>query len=170
MIHAGNPFLPDPEDRDQVRRFRGRIAKGVTIVTAGDERERSGLTVSSIILVEGDPAVVRMVVGPSSDLWSVVSDSGRFVTHICGFDHHGLADVFAGLAPAPGGVFAGMSIEESEWGPVLSDIPDRLYCVMTGLEEVGYSGVLSGEVEKAEVSAIDDPLVHFRGGYHRLRP
>ncbi len=170
MIHAGNPFLPDPDDRDPIRRFRGRIAAGVTIVTAGNESERSGLTVSSIIVIDGEPAVTRMVVGPNSDLWSVVSDSGRFIVHICAFEHHGLADVFAGIAPAPGGVFVGMGVTDTEWGPVLDAIPDRIYCVMTGLDEVGYSGVLSGRVEKVEISAIDDPLVHFRGGYHRFRP
>jgi flavin reductase (DIM6/NTAB) family NADH-FMN oxidoreductase RutF len=65
-------------------------------------------------------------------------------------------------------MFVGVGVEETEWGPVLEDVPDRLYCVMTDLEEVGHSGVLSGRVDRVEVSAIDDPLVHFRGGYHRL--
>jgi 3-hydroxy-9,10-secoandrosta-1,3,5(10)-triene-9,17-dione monooxygenase reductase component len=168
MIHTGNPFLPDPDDRDPVRRFRGRIAAGVTIVTSGRGDERSGLTVSSIILIDGDPAVTRIVVGPTSDLWSALSASGRFVAHICGFEHHGLADAFAGLAPAPGGVFVGVGTSDTEWGPALDDVPDRLYCVMTGLEEVGHSGLLSGRVEQVELSDLDDPLIHFRGGYHRL--
>jgi flavin reductase (DIM6/NTAB) family NADH-FMN oxidoreductase RutF len=168
MIHQGNPFLPDPDDRDPARLFRGRVAAGVTVVTSGAGDGRAGLTVSSLIVVEGTPAVTRLVVGPTSDLWSMVVETGRFVVHVCRFEHHRLADVFAGLAPAPGGVFAGVETTESDWGPLIDDMPDRLYCALTGIEEVGGSGVVSGHVERVEVSDLVDPLIHFRGRYHRL--
>ncbi len=168
MIHDENPFIPEPGDRDPVRRFRGRVASGVTIVTTGGDNDAVGLTVSSLMVIEGTPAMVMMVVGPTSDLWSALDDSGRFVVHICHDRHRGLANVFAGLAPAPGGMFRGLEILESEWGPVLDDLPDRLYCTTVGRDEVGLSGVVTGEVQRVEISELDDPLVHFRGGYPRL--
>ena len=55
-IHEGeHPFHPPEGERDPVRRMRGRLAAPVTIITAGDDVGRSGLTVSSLMLAEGDP-------------------------------------------------------------------------------------------------------------------
>ena len=55
-IHEGeHPFIRPEADRDPVRRFRGRLVAPVTIVTAGDDVGRAGLTVSSLMLAEGEP-------------------------------------------------------------------------------------------------------------------
>ena len=88
MIHSEHPFQPDPADREQARRFRGRLAAGVTIVTAGSGSDRTGLTVSSLLVVQGEPAEVHLVVGPTTDLWDVAADSGHFVIHICRYEDH----------------------------------------------------------------------------------
>ncbi len=170
MIHSENPFWSDPGDRDQPRRFRGRLPAPVTIATTGSESSRTGLTVSSLFVVEGEPALVHLVVGPTTDLWSIAEDTGSFVIHICRCEHQQLAEVFAGLSPSPGGLFASVASTASDWGPVLTDLPDRLYCRFSGREESGWSGVMTGRVEKVEVSDLTDPLIHFRSGYHRLAP
>jgi flavin reductase (DIM6/NTAB) family NADH-FMN oxidoreductase RutF len=170
MIHSEHPFRPAPDDRDPARRFRGRLAAGVTIVTTGTESNRTGLTVSSLLVIEGDPALVHLVVGPTSDLWAVAAETGRFIIHICRHDDTRLADVFAGLAPSPGGMFANLASEQSEWGPVLTDLPDRAYCTHTTAEEAGWSGLIVGRVDRVELTNLLDPMVHFRSGYHRLYP
>ncbi|HYF71787.1 MAG TPA: flavin reductase, partial [Nocardioides sp.] len=70
-IHSEHPFLdPDP---DPVRRFRGRLGGAVSLVTAGAGRERAGLTVSSLLVANGDPAQVVMLVDPDSDLHDVLT-------------------------------------------------------------------------------------------------
>jgi flavin reductase (DIM6/NTAB) family NADH-FMN oxidoreductase RutF len=168
MIHSGNPFRPDPGDRDLARQFRGRLAAGVTIVTAGSGADQTGLTVSSLLVVQGEPALAHLVVGPTTDLWSVASDTGRFVIHVCRYEDRNLADVFAGLWPSPGGPFAGVETTRSEWGPVLTDLPDRAYCSFDSGEEVGWSGLVVGRIDQVEVSDLIDPMVHYRSGYRRL--
>jgi flavin reductase (DIM6/NTAB) family NADH-FMN oxidoreductase RutF len=170
MIHSENPFRPEPGDRDQARRFRGRLAAGVTIVTAGSDSERTGLTVSSLFVIEGEPGRVHLLAGPATDLWSLAAETGRFIVHICRFDHHRLAEVFAGLSPSPGGLFATVATNGSEWGPELDDLPDRLYCTFVSREEAGWSGLIVGTVDKVEVSNLTDPLIHFRSSYRRLAP
>jgi flavin reductase (DIM6/NTAB) family NADH-FMN oxidoreductase RutF len=168
MIHSDNPFRPDPGDRDQTRRFRGRLAAGVTIVTAGSGSQQTGLTVSSLLVVEGDPALAYVLVGPTTDLWAVAAESGHFVVHVCGYEHHQLAGVFAGLSPSPGGLFATADFSLSDWGPVLSELPDRLYCSFESRDEIGWSGLVVGRIDQVEVTDLIDPLIHFRSGYHRL--
>ena len=164
-----NPFLPPTDGRDPDRRFRGRLAAPVTIVTAGSGRSRTGLTVSSLFIVEGDPSQIHLVVGPQTDLWDVVEASGRCVVHIARDSHQAVADVFAGLRPSPGGMFAAMETTESEWGPVLADLGDRAYCRLLGMQEEGWSGVMSLAMDRVEVTDLVDPAVHFRGGYRKLR-
>jgi flavin reductase (DIM6/NTAB) family NADH-FMN oxidoreductase RutF len=169
MIHSGNPFRPDPGERDQARRLRGRLVAAVTIVTAGDSSRRTGLTVSSLMVVEGEPALIYMQVGPTTDLWSVMADTGRFIAHVCRSEHRQLADSFAGLRPYPGGLFVGVETTGSDWGPLLDDLPDRAHCSLVSREETGWSGLVVGRIDMVEVSELNDPLIHFRGGYRRLR-
>lgn len=168
MIHSEHPFLPGPEDRDEARRFRGRLAAGVTIVTAGTESAPTGLTVSSLLVVQGEPARAHLVVGPTTDLWSVAEETGRFIIHICRYEHRRLADVFAGLWPSPGGIFATVDTEQTDWGPVLTSLPDRAYCSYESRSEVGWSGLIVGRIDRVEVSDLEDPMVHYRSGYRRL--
>jgi flavin reductase (DIM6/NTAB) family NADH-FMN oxidoreductase RutF len=168
MIHSEHPFRPEPGDRDLARQFRGRLAAGVTIVTAGSGRDRTGLTVSSLLVIQGEPARAHIVVGPTTDLWSLAADTGRFVIHVCRYDDRSLADVFAGIWPSPGGLFTGVDTTDSEWGPVLDHLPDRAYCSFVSRDEVGWSGLIVGEIDEVEVSGLVDPLVHFRSGYRRL--
>lgn len=167
-IHGEHPFVPDPADRDPVRRLRGRLASPVTIITSGDAELRSGLTVSSISILEGEPGRLHAVVGPTSDLWDQIAATGRFVVHICRAGDHALADTFAGLRPSPGGVFAGTETVLSDWGPVLVELENRVFCSLVTAEEVGYSGLVVGEIDRVEATDLVEPLVYFRGRYRSL--
>lgn len=168
MIHGDNPFVERPEQRDPVRRFRGRLTAPVTIVTSGSGDDRAGLTVSSLIVIEGDPGLVLLAVGPTTDLWAAMEENGRFVVHVCQREDRHLAEVFAGLRPNPGGIFTGLETRGSDYGPVIEHLANRAYCRYIEREELGYSGLVSGEIVEIEAGNITDPLVYFRGGYHTL--
>lgn len=168
MIHSDNPFVDDPGSRDPVRRFRGRLLAPVTIVTAGEGDDRTGLTVSSLNVIEGEPGRVQAVVGPTTDLWETALGHGRFVVHVCGERHRALAEVFAGLRPSPGGIFSGVDLTVSEWGPVLTDLGDRAFCTFEGRDEVGYSGIVTGRIDRVEIADLTTPLAYFRGQYRSL--
>jgi len=168
MIHGDNPFVPDADQRDPVRRFRGRLASPVTIVTAGDGSQRAGLTVSSLNVIEGDPGSTQIVVGPTTELWSVAGDTGRFIIHVCRAADRHLTEVFAGIRPNPGGIFTGITVIASEWGPIIDDLGDRVYCSVRDRAEIGYSGVITGTIDRVDIADLADPLVYFRGRYRSL--
>ncbi len=170
MIHAEHPFADLPEDRDPVRRFRGRLANPVTIITSGDRARRTGLTVSSLFVAGGELGRLHAVVGPNSDLWDVAAETGRFVVHVCRVEDTGLAEVFAGFRPSPGGLFATTSTTQSKWGPLIDELPDRMFCSLESRVESGNTGVFVGVTDDVELSDIEDPLVHFRGTYRALAP
>lgn len=168
MIHDDNPFVDDVDSRDPVRRFRGRLNAPVTIVTSGSEGERSGLTVSSLIVLEGAPGRVEAVIGPTSDLWDTMESYGRFVVHICTEAHRAMAGVFAGLRPSPGGIFAGLAVTQSDWGPVIDALENRAFCTYESRRELGYAGIVTATIDRVEVGDLGRPLAYFRGGYHTL--
>ncbi|MGF1617681.1 MAG: flavin reductase family protein [Acidimicrobiia bacterium] len=166
MIHSDNPF--SPQDDDRLRRFRGRLVSPVTIITAGDARAQTGLTVSSLFAIDGAPPRLYAAIGPNSDLFDVVQETGRFVVHICRQGHEGLAEVFAGLRPSPGGMFATADWEPSAWGPTLTAMPDRASCSLQTIAETGWSGILIGAIDETSHTDLLEPLAHFRGSYRKL--
>ena len=164
-IHDEHPFHTPDDLRDPVRQLRGRLPAPVTIVTAGAGAARTGLTVSSLVVAEGDPGRVYFLLGPATDLYEVLHHTSRFVVHVLEERHRGLSDVFAGVRPSPGGLFVGVAVEDTEWGPVLSDVTTRAFCTYRGGVEESFSFLVSGTIDRVEIADLMDPLLYFRGSY-----
>ena len=164
-IHDTHPFAdPDP---DPVRRLRGRVGGAVALVTAGDSASRAGLTVSSLMVANGDPAYVLMLVDPDSDLADVVVRTGRAVVQLLSWSHRDLAEVFAGSAPAPGGPWRTADFVDTPWGPRLADASTWVGLSLESVGDVGWSSLLTCVVQDVAVGEDDAPLVHRRGRYVR---
>ena len=164
----GDPFAAPVELRDPTRRLRARLAAPVTLWTAGTPDTRAGLTVSSVLIAEGDPARVLGLVTPNSGLWDALVASGAFVMHVLEHRHRVVAQRFAGQVPAPGGPFEGLEVGNSTCGPVLAEIATRAGCRVEGWAETGYAYLVTGVVESLDIGDVDDPLVYFKARYARL--
>jgi 3-hydroxy-9,10-secoandrosta-1,3,5(10)-triene-9,17-dione monooxygenase reductase component len=166
------PFADPPESRDPARRLRGRLAAPVTVWTAGRGAAATGLTVSSVLIAEGEPARILGLVGDLSDLWEAVQDTRTFVVHVLTRADHALADRFSGRTPVPGGALAGVPTADSPHGPLLSDVPTRVACRLEDAPYAGFTLLVRGTVEAIDLPDAgadgDDPLIWFRGRYRRL--
>jgi flavin reductase (DIM6/NTAB) family NADH-FMN oxidoreductase RutF len=167
-VHDENPFGTPSDQRDPARRLRGRLAAPVTVITAGEGERRTGLTVSSLVVAEGDPSRIYFLLGSTTDLFYGLEQYGKFVVHVLETGDHAIADVFAGLRPSPGGKFVDLDVEQSEWGPVIKGARTLAYCTYEGGDEETFFIVAEGKVDKIEISGIEDPLVYFRGRYRSL--
>ncbi|CUR53973.1 Flavin reductase domain protein, FMN-binding protein [metagenome] len=164
-IHSGHPFAdPDP---DQARRLRGRLGGAVSLWTSGLGSERAGLTVSSLMVATGEPASVLALVDPDGDLAEALTRTRRAVVHLLAWRHRQLAEVFAGEAPAPGGMFTQASFVDTPWGPRLADADTWAGVVLSDARDVGWSLVVTCAVEHLEIGPDDDPLQHRRGRFER---
>ncbi len=142
----------------------------MTVLTTGDPDDPIGLTASSVTLVDGDPWRIVVVVSDTADFYEGVQASGLFVLHGLETQHRTLADRLAGLAPAPGGMFSGLTLEPTEWGPRIEGLGTWAGCRLESMAPVGYQHLLVGTVESIAIHDLVDPLVYYRGRYRRLDP
>jgi flavin reductase (DIM6/NTAB) family NADH-FMN oxidoreductase RutF len=167
-IHASHPFAdaePDP-----VRRLRGRVGGTVSLWTSGDEAAaggRAGLTVTSVLVAAGEQARVLGLLDPDAELTETLLATGSAVVALLGWEHRDLAEMFAGTAPAPGGMFRQAEFDQTAWGPRLVSAPTWAGVRLEESAEVGWSRLVTTVVEHLEVGADDEPLRHRRGRYER---
>lgn len=174
-IHSTHPFAEPEGERDPVRRLRGRLGGVVSLWTTGrlEDRSAAGLTVSSLLVVGGDPGRLLGLVDPDSDLADALEVGSPYAVSLLEWRHRDLAEVFAGLAPSPGGPFARDDWEQTAAGPVPAGVRDHAALRVTDLREVGWSLLVEGVVEEVVVAAGEpgtadaQPLVHRRGRYQR---
>ncbi|MFI5936197.1 flavin reductase family protein [Actinoplanes sp. NPDC051494] len=165
-IHSSDPFATPEQDKSPVRRLRGRLAAPVTLWTAPGP---SGLTVSSMLVADGEPGRVLGLVDEESDFWDAVSVAGRFAVTPLGPDDQQLADKFAGLMPAPGGLFAAGNWTDTEYGPVPGDAATWAGCRLDADRPYGWALLVEATIETVAAGAhTSDPLMHFRGRYRSL--
>jgi flavin reductase (DIM6/NTAB) family NADH-FMN oxidoreductase RutF len=175
-IHSTHPFATPEPERDPVRRLRGRMPASVSVWTAGQGTDRAGWTLSSFLVVEGEPAEVIGVLDEDSALAErfAASEPGvgsSLTVNLLGWQHRGLADAFARVAPAPGGPFTLGRWRDTDWGPVLDDTPGwlgvRLWSVP---DRAGWGLLVRATVEHVELGT--DPaegmLAYVRGRYRAV--
>ena len=174
-IHTEHPFL-DPE-RDPVRQLRGRLGGAVTLWTSGGGTsgggtsgggplDRAGLSVTSVVVANGDPARLLALLDPDSDLVEQLTSTGLAVVTVLTWEDRGLADAFGGTAPAPGGAFRQAEFVATAWGPRLASAATWAGVRLETRTEVGWSSLVTCVVEELVVGD-DEPLVHRRGRYQR---
>lgn len=165
---GGNPFAAPEERREPVRRLRGRLTAPVTIWTSWLDEEPVGLTVSSILVAEGEPGRVAGLIGDKTDLFDAIAATRSFVVHVVDGGHRRWAETFAGVFPAPGGPFAGLDFSRSDAGPLIDALTTRATCSAAEHSEMGYHRLITATIEDVSPADMTDPLVFFRGRYRAL--
>ncbi|MBB4696182.1 flavin reductase family protein [Paractinoplanes abujensis] len=164
-IHSTDPFATPDEEKSAVRRLRGRLAAPVTLWTAAGP---AGLTVSSTLVADGDPGRVLGLIDDESDFWDAAEQSRRFAVVALTPADRQLADRFAGLMPAPGGLFAGADWIDTDFGPVPAGTRTWAGCRLESSRAVGWALLVEAVIETVEAGPSPEPLIHYRGRYRTL--
>lgn len=167
-LRYGNPWAGPPQARDPLRRWRGHLVLPITIWLAGGAAGEApvGLTVSSLVVGQGEPPVLAGVISLSTDLADAVSvASAEFVVHLVGAGQRRLAQHFAGELPAPPELLA---TTLSPHGPVLEVLGDRIFCRVTSSKPFGWSLLVEAEVAEVEVGEPGKALAWYHGAFHEV--
>jgi flavin reductase (DIM6/NTAB) family NADH-FMN oxidoreductase RutF len=164
-IGGQHPFATPPDRRSPARRLRGRLLAPVTVWTAGSPSTGAGLTVSSVLLAEGQPARMLGLIDPTSALWEAMQEAGVFVVHVLAAGDRALAERFGEIRPPIRGAFAGLEVTESPWGPVLGGRRSWAACRLAGSTPAGYAELVEGVIERLELQGPERPLAWLRGRY-----
>jgi len=160
-----DPFATAAADRRMDRRLRSRLVAPVTVWTAGSPSRQAGITVSSVLVAEGDPALLFGLVDPLSDLYDLLVERGRFVVHVLQAGDQRLAGIFAGAYPID--PFEEVATADSELGPVIPGLRHVVGCHLVASEQVGFQSLVCGRIETIELCDAS-PLVRYRGQYRKL--
>lgn len=161
-IHSGHPF-PTPDD--PLRRLRGRQGGTVSLLTAGADDRRGGLTVTSWLVAGGEPGRLLVLLDPDADLTERLLETGRGVAQLMSWRDRDLADAFAGTVPAPGGPWRLGSWIPTNHGPRLASATTWVLVSVESAMDVGWSRLVTCVVDEVVVGEDDEPLVHRRGRY-----
>ncbi|MDR7253813.1 flavin reductase (DIM6/NTAB) family NADH-FMN oxidoreductase RutF [Nocardioides sp. BE266] len=165
-IHTTHPFLEPEGDRDPVRRLRGRLGGTVSLWTAGaSDADRAGLTVSSWLVAGGEPGRVLALLDPDADLTEALLETGRGVVQLLAWPDRGLAEAFAGTAPAPGGPFRMADWVATDHGLRLAHAQTWALVSVESEAAVGWSTLVTCTLDEVVVGEGGDPLVHRRGRF-----
>lgn len=164
-IHSSDPFATPAELRSPVRRLRGRFAATVALWTAPGP---AGFTVSSTVVVDGEPGRLLGIVDEESELWTAIESAGVFAVTPLGPDDRQLADRFAGLLPAPGGLFRDPIWTQTDFGPVPSAAGTWAGCRLDAARSFGWGHLIESTIAEVTLGPDDGPLLHYRGHYREL--
>ena len=166
-IHSSHPYLPPEEQRDPARRLRGLLPSPVTVWTSADGGRRDGWTISSVLVAAGEPAELVALVDEDCDWWDVFRGTGLATVNVLARGQGWIADVFARVAPSPGGVFRTGEWTDDDHGPRLTGAAAwaRARLVEADPGHAGWGLLVRAVVESIEFADDLEAIEHRRGRY-----
>jgi flavin reductase (DIM6/NTAB) family NADH-FMN oxidoreductase RutF len=164
----GLPQLSGP-DADLFRHVLGHYPTGVAVITGIVDGAPVGMAMNSFTSVSMLPPLVLFCPAQSSTTWPLLQRAPAICINVLSAGQESVSrqfalkdvDRFAGLDWTPG----------RNGAPLLSDALGWLECVVTAEQPAGDHTVVIAEIEQLGVHAdIGEPLVFFRGRYHRGLP
>jgi flavin reductase (DIM6/NTAB) family NADH-FMN oxidoreductase RutF len=152
---------------DDFRQVLSHFASGVTIVTTSDSEQRpTGLTASAFCSVSLDPPLILICVDHKSQSYPHLRESGRFAINILHQGHEQLSRRFASSRLDK---FDGVPFTVGALGvPLIDAALAYLECRTVSAHVEGDHTIFVGRVESVGIGE-GDPLLYYRGRYHRLR-
>jgi len=163
------PKITYPASGPTLRDAMRLVAGGVSVVTAGEGDERTGLTVTSAVSLSIDPPTMIVCVDRNASALPVIARRRHFCVNVLAAEHEPVAKRFTGV----GGVKGAARYDAAEWRPqatgalALRDALASIDCEVEETIERHSHVIVIGAVRAIETRA-GEPLVYSGGRYHRL--
>lgn len=151
------------------RAAMGYFPTGVTIVTAWQNGEPVGSTISAFTSVSLVPAMLLICLDQTSILLDPIRNSGKFGVNMLDIDSHELAMRF-GVGPLEGRFENCGHRCVGDGAPQLDIAPVFIDCDLDNCVEAGDHFVLIGRGLRIEHTAATPPLLYHKGKFPRPWP
>lgn len=156
----------DPAIRPEVfRRFMGRWATGVSVVTSHLDGVDVGMTVNALLSVTLDPPTILVSLQAAADSTPVVERSGLFAVSLLARDQRATSERFAQPLPVTE-KFHGVEVHRGRTGaPLLDGCLGAIECRVTRVLPVSDHRLIVGQVVAVETGRDASPLLFYRSQY-----
>ena len=153
--------------------YRGAMAKlggAVNVITTDGAGGRAGFTASAVCSVTDSPPTLLVCANRTNDSYPAMRANAVLCVNTLAGAHEGLSPVFAGMTDHT----LEARFEGATWhrlltgAPVLDGALVAFDCRITQIVEVGTHDVFICEVDAVEVGTMNDGLIYYARGYHRV--
>ncbi len=164
---TSNEQTPIDFDARAFRRALGHFATGIAIVTArGAEGDVIGMTMTSFNSVSLDPPLVLFSIARSAYSLPAMLNAQSYGINLLDSNQQHLSDKFA---RASSDKWVGVDHAVGQHGaPLIEGALAHFECAPHAHHEGGDHIIFLARVLRFSIAGEGDPLIFFRGGYHRL--
>lgn len=160
LVDGGN------EHEYQFRAVMRRLAGGVSVITAGRDKDITGMTVTSLTSLSASPPRVLVSVNRRASSFAPIERHRAFGVSILGSDQQELADRFSNGRLKGAQRFNGISWTAGVSGvPLLGNSLATIECQVEEIIERHSHGIIVGSILSFELSSEVSGLVYWNGQY-----
>ncbi|PDT84449.1 flavin reductase family protein [Sinorhizobium sp. BJ1] len=147
-----------------------RLSHHVQLITAADDIERRGVTITASCSVSDDPPTILACLNAANPRNDIFSRSGGFALNILGGQHVALAHAFSGRDQLDmDRRFAlGRWTRLATGAPILADAIAAFDCRLIEVKIMATHAILFGEVVDVHIGEKTPPLIYVDRGYRTL--
>lgn len=145
------------------------LCQTIGVVTACDDGQWVGMTVSSIVSVSMDPPSVLVCVNKGASIHPIISRSKRFNINLLSDDQAELSRLFSSPIPNEERFEHGRWTAVDGYPPELAGAQSVLCCDLEYASAVATHTIFIGQVRDVKREEAAFPLVYINGGYHSIR-
>ncbi len=157
---------------DHYRALMRHQAGAVTVIAAGPEGQRAGLTATAFSSLSDSPPTILACVSLNASAHAVISHEKVFSVNILAGDQQDVAERFAGRMGTKGEArFSGLEWSTLRTGaPILVGALASLDCELLDRHEFSTHSIFIGKVVDGQFRPEAAPLLYFRNDYWDLGP
>lgn len=165
-------MMPDPPvvDQSAFKLSMRHLAGAVSVITVGEEHERTGFTATSVSSLSADVPSVIVSINRTSSSWPTIDKYRCFCVNVLSSEQQSVAQSFAGFDGRRGVD----RYDGAEWyhlatgTAALRNALTVLDCELEAVVNHHSHAILIGRVRAIETREDAQPLLYWRGGYHRI--
>jgi flavin reductase len=157
-------------DKQAYRGAMARLGAAVNVITTDGAAGRTGFTASAVCSVTDSPPTLLVCANRANDSYPAMKANGVLCVNTLAGAHEELSPVFAGMTNhTMEARFDGATWHALTTGaPVLDGALVAFDCRISQIVEVGTHDVFICSVEAVEVGTVNEGLIYYARGYHRV--